>query len=166
MKKGLTNQVGCYRLTSEVGSYKPSRPGGLHLQTMCAHKNNIPEGEFMENLKLCESDYRFMSVIWDNEPLPSGKLVELCCDKLGWKKPTTYTTLKKLCEKGFAQNSDTIVTALIPRERVQTYASEHFVEHTFEGSLPKFLVSFLGGKKLSEKEADELKKLIDEHKED
>ncbi len=120
----------------------------------------------MENLKLCESDYRFMSVIWDNEPLPSGKLVELCSERLGWKKPTTYTTLKKLCEKGFAQNNDTVVSALIPRERVQAYSSEHFVEHTFEGSLPKFLVSFLGGKKLSEAEADELKKLIDDHKED
>ena len=131
----------------------------------CAHKFNY-EGEKMDNLKLCESDYRFMSVIWDNEPLPSGKLVELCNEKLGWKKPTTYTTLKKLIEKGFAQNNDTIVTALIPRDKVQTYASEHFVEHTFEGSLPKFLVSFLGGKKLSQKEAEELKKLIDEHKED
>lgn len=120
----------------------------------------------MENLKLCESDYRFMTVIWDNEPLPSGKLVELCLDKLGWKKPTTYTTLKKLCEKGFAQNNGTIVSALIPRERVQTFASDHFVNHTFEGSLPKFLVTFLDGKKLSAEEAEELKRLIDEHKED
>ncbi|MBE6683161.1 MAG: BlaI/MecI/CopY family transcriptional regulator [Ruminococcaceae bacterium] len=120
----------------------------------------------MENLKLCESDYRFMSIIWDNEPLPSGKLVELCADKLGWKKPTTYTTLKKLCEKGFARNENTIVSATIPRDMVQTYASEHFVDHTFEGSLPKFLVAFLGGKTLSQKEADELKKLIDEHKEE
>lgn len=120
----------------------------------------------MDNLKLCESDYRFMTVIWDNEPLPSRKLVELCAQKLGWKKPTTYTTLKKLCEKGFAQNQDTIVTALIPRERVQAYASEHFVERTFEGSLPGFLASFLGGKTISEKEAEQLKALIDAHKEE
>lgn len=120
----------------------------------------------MEELKLCESDYRFMCVIWDNEPLASGKLVELCAKRLGWKKSTTYTTLKKLCEKGFAENTDTVVRARVPRERVQAYASEHFVEHTFAGSLPQFLVSFLGGKTLSEKEADELKRLIDEHKED
>lgn len=106
-----------------------------------------------------------MSVIWDNEPVPSGKLVELCAERLGWKKPTTYTTLKKLCEKGFAQNKDTIVTSLIPREQVQTFASEHFVEHTFGGSLPRFLVTFLGGKTISEEEAEELKRLIDEHKE-
>lgn len=119
----------------------------------------------MENLKLCESDYRFMTVIWEHEPLPSGKLVELCKERLGWKKPTTYTTLKKLCEKGFAQNKDTIVTSLIPQEDVQIFASEHFVQHTFEGSLPKFLVAFLGGKKITEEEAEELKKLIDEHKE-
>lgn len=119
----------------------------------------------MDHLKLCESDYRFMTVIWDHEPLPSGYLVELCAQKLGWKKPTTYTTLKKLCEKGFAQNQDTIVTSLIPRERVQAYASEHFVKHTFEGSLPGFLASFLGGKTISEQEAETLKRLIDQHKE-
>lgn len=119
----------------------------------------------MNDLKLCESDYRFMTVIWDNEPLGSGKLVELCKEKLGWKKPTTYTTLKKLCEKGFAQNRDTIVTSLVPKEDVQIFASEHFMNHTFDGSLPKFLVTFLGGKKLSDEEAEELKRLIDEHKE-
>ena len=79
----------------------------------------------MENLKLCESDYRFMTVIWDNEPVASGQLVELCRQQLGWKKATTYTTLKKLSEKGFAQNVDTIVTSLVPREAVQAYASEH-----------------------------------------
>ena len=117
------------------------------------------------NLKLCESDYRFMSVIWENEPVQSGRLVELCQEKLGWKKPTTYTTLKKMSEKGFTQNVDTVVTSLIPKEEVQVFASEHFVNHTFEGSLPKFLVAFLGGKKISDKEAEELKQLIDQHKE-
>ena len=75
--------------------------------------------EQKENLKLCESDYRFMSVVWDNEPVASGQLVQLCQEQLGWKKATTYTTLKKLSEKGFAQNVDTIVTSLIPREDVQ-----------------------------------------------
>ena len=119
----------------------------------------------METLKLCESDYRFMSVIWDNEPLTSRKLVELCAEKLGWKKSTTYTTLKKLCEKGFAQNADALVSSLIPRDKVQSYETTRFVERTFEGSLPQFLAAFLGGKTLSEKEAAELKHLIDAHKE-
>lgn len=119
----------------------------------------------MEHLKLCESDYRFMTVIWENEPLASGRLVELCAQKLGWKKSTTYTTLKKLCEKGFAQNENTVVSALIPRGQVRAYESERFVERTFDGSLPSFLASFLGGKTISEQEAAELKRLIDEHKE-
>jgi len=119
----------------------------------------------METLKLCESDYRFMTVIWEHEPLPSGALVELCAQKLGWKKSTTYTTLKKLCEKGFAQNENTVVTALIPREQVQAYESERFVERAFDGSLPSFLAAFLGGKTISQQEAAELKRLIDEHEE-
>ena len=119
----------------------------------------------MEQLKLCESDYRFMTILWDHEPVPSGRLVELCAEHLGWKKPTTYTTLRKLCEKGFAVNENTVVRALIPREHVQAYASAHFVEHTFRGSLPGFLASFLGGKTITEEEAEELKQLIDAHKE-
>lgn len=119
----------------------------------------------MEHLKLCESDYRFMTIIWDHEPVPSGKLVELCAEKLGWKKPTTYTTLKKLCDKGFAKNEETIVSSIVPREQVQAYASDHFVEHTFRGSLPGFLAAFLGGKTISDAEAEELKRLIDAHRE-
>lgn len=119
----------------------------------------------MENLKLCESDYKFMSVIWDNEPLHSRELVELCAEKLGWKKATTYTTLKKLCDKGFAKNENTVVSSNIPRDRVQAFASERFVDHTFGGSLPMFLVSFLGGKTITDEEAAELKRLIDEHRE-
>ena len=119
----------------------------------------------MKELKLCESDYRFMTVIWDHEPMTSRELVELCAEKLGWKKSTTYTTLKKLCEKGFAQNEDTVVTAKIPRETVQAYESERFVERAFDGSLPWFLASFLGGKTISREEAAQLKKLIDQHRE-
>lgn len=118
----------------------------------------------MNELRLCESDFRFMSVIWDNEPLPSGELVKLCGEKFDWKKSTTYTMLKKMCEKGVAQNDGSLVTSLIGRDSVQAYASEHFVEQTFAGSLPNFLVSFLGGKKISEKEAEEIKRLIDSHK--
>lgn len=119
----------------------------------------------MDSLKLCESDYRFMLVVWENEPVASGNLVVLCKEKLGWKKSTTYTVLRKMCEKGLLENQDTIVTALIPKEKVQAYESEYFVERAFEGSLPKFLASFLDGKTISERETEELKRLIDEHKE-
>ena len=119
----------------------------------------------MKTLKLCESDYKFMTVIWDNEPVPSGKLVTLCAEAMGWKKPTTYTTLRKLCDKGFAQNVDTVVSSLVPREQVQAFASEYFVDRTFKGSLPGFLTAFLDGKVISDQEAEELKLLIDQHKE-
>jgi predicted transcriptional regulator len=119
----------------------------------------------MEELKLCGSDYRFMRIVWDFEPVSSGALVQLCAEKLGWKKSTVYTTLKKLCEKGFTQNTNAVVTALVPRERVQAYESAQVVERAFSGSLPQFLVSFLGGRTLSEKEAEELKRLIDAHRE-
>lgn len=120
----------------------------------------------MENKRLCESDYRFLRVIWDNEPLSSAKLVSLCAEQLGWKKSTTYTMLKKLCEKGMAKNEDATVTALVPRDAVQAAESEKFVEETFSGSLPGFLVAFLGGKTISAAEAEALKTLIDEHRED
>ena len=119
----------------------------------------------MDMLKLCESDFRFMTVIWEHEPLHSGELVELCQQVLGWKKSTTYTVLKKLCERGFAKNEDTVVSALIPREQVQAYESEHFVERAFDGSLPGFLAAFLGVKTISRQEAEQLKRLIDEHEE-
>lgn len=119
----------------------------------------------MENLKLCESDYRFMLVVWENEPVASGSLVTLCTERLGWKKSTTYTVLRKMCEKGLLENENTIVSTIVPKEQVQAFESECFVERAFEGSLPQFLTSFLGGKTISDKEADELKHLIDTHKE-
>ena len=117
----------------------------------------------MEQLKLCDSDYRFMCVVWDHAPVNSGDLVKLCNDALGWKKSTTYTTIKKLSEKGYIKNEDAVVSVLIEKERVQADESNYFVDRTFEGSLPGFLTAFLGGKKLSSEEADEIRKLIDEY---
>ena len=77
----------------------------------------------MEELRLCESDYRFMCVVWDNAPLRSHELVELCAERLGWKKSTTYTTLKKLCQRGFAENENSVVRALVPKSAVQSFES-------------------------------------------
>ncbi len=119
----------------------------------------------MENIMLCESDYRFMTVVWENEPVSSRQLVTLCGDTLGWKKSTTYTVLRKMGEKGFLKNEDTIVTSLIPKANVQARESAYFVERTFDGSLPKFLTAFLGGRTISKREADELKRLIDTYRE-
>ena len=120
----------------------------------------------MENYKLCDSDYRFMLIVWENAPIGSGKLVELCGNKLGWKKSTTYTTIKKLSEKGFIVNDSAIVSVVIPKEKVQAVETDYFIERTFNGSLPQFIAAFLGEKKLSGKEAEEIKKLIDSHREE
>ena len=119
----------------------------------------------MEDKRLYEGEFRFMSLIWDGEPIPSGRLAELAREKLGWKKSTTYTMLKRLGEKGFVKNDNATVTALVGRGEVQAAESAAVVEQTFAGSLPGFLVSFFGGRTISDEEAEELKRLIDAHKE-
>lgn len=116
----------------------------------------------MEKYKLHDGEYKFARLIWDNEPINSTELVRLSTEKLGWKKSTTYTVLKKLCERGLLQNKDAVVTALVKREDVQRYESNTLVEKTFEGSLPKFLTAFLGERTISQREADELKRIIEE----
>lgn len=117
------------------------------------------------DLRLCDSEYRFMMLVWEQESIRSGELVKISKEKLGWKKSTTYTVIKKLSERGFIKNEDAIVTALVSKEECQAVESEYFMERTFEGSLPGFVAAFLGGKTISEKEAEEIKKLIDAHKE-
>ena len=119
----------------------------------------------METYHLSDSEYRFMQVVWDAEPVGSGELVALCREKLGWKKSTTYTVLKKLGERGLVQNEESVVTALASRETVTTEAAEAFVDKTFNGSLPGFLAACMGGRKLTEREAEDLKRLIDQYQE-
>ena len=121
----------------------------------------------MEDLKLCDSDYKFMTIVWEHAPVSSGKLVKLCADKLGWKKSTTYTVIKKLCQRGFIRNESSLVTVLVEQERCQREESDYFLERTFGGSLPKFIAAFLGGgKTLTEQEAEEIKRMIDAHREE
>ncbi len=119
----------------------------------------------MEYLKLCDSDFRFMTIVWDHAPVKSGELVKLCNEKLGWKKSTTYTTIKKMCEKEYIRNENAVVSVIIGKERVQREESTYFVNRTFGGSLPQFLTAFLGGKKISEEEAKKIRELIDKHRE-
>ena len=119
----------------------------------------------MEIKRLYEGEARFMDIIWDSEPVPSGKLVELCKEQLGWKKSTTYTMIKRMSDKGLVKNEDAVVTALVTREEVRSAESRSVVEQTFAGSLPGFLVSFLGDKPLSREEAEELKQMIDRYSE-
>lgn len=115
----------------------------------------------METYKLFDAEYKFISLIWDNEPINSTELVKLCLDKLGWKKSTTYTVLRKLCKRGFLKNENAIVTSLVKRSEVQKYESKTLISKEFEGSLPKFLTAFLGGEKISKDEAEEIKKIIE-----
>ena len=119
----------------------------------------------MKEYKLTETEEKFSELIWGNEPIGSGDLVKLCEIEMNWKKSTTYTVLKKLCENGIFQNENAIVSSLITKEEYYANQSIRFVEDTFGGSLPKFLTAFIGAKSLNRHQAEELKKLIDEHKE-
>ena len=104
---------------------------------------------------------RFADIVWAHEPVASGELVKLCAQELHWKKPTTYTVLRKLCEKGLFQNVDGIVTSLVSREAFYAVKSRQIVEASFHGSLPVFVAAFTAGNRLTEEEADEIRKLID-----
>ena len=115
----------------------------------------------MDDIKLGAIEARFADLIWQQEPVGSGELVKLCQQELGWKKPTTYTVLRRLCERGLFQNENSIVTSCISREEFYARQSEKFVEETFDGSLPAFLAAFGTRKKLSAGEIDELQALID-----
>ncbi len=109
-------------------------------------------------------EYRFLTIIWENEPVTSMELVLICSEKFGWKKSTTYTMLKRLQEKGFVENNRSVVRSLISQAAVRTRESRSFVSETFKGSLPGFLAAFLSGETISEEEAEELKKLIDSYR--
>ena len=116
----------------------------------------------MGDLKLGAVESRFAEIIWENEPLTTNQLIKICADELEWKRTTTYTVLKKLCEKGIFKMEDSVVTALISRQEFEGLQSEQFVEENFKGSLPAFLAAFSTRKKLSDKEIDEMKRLIEQ----
>lgn len=115
----------------------------------------------MSDWTLGAVESRFADIIWKYGPLTSAELVRLAERELCWKKSTTYTVLKRLCDRGIFQNQKGIVSALISREDLFALRSEKFVEDTFDGSLPAFLAAFTTRKKLSEEEIDQLQKLID-----
>ena len=119
----------------------------------------------MKHYKLGEMEQRFADLIWQNVPVASGELVKLCQEKLNWKKSTTYTMLKRLCEKGIFENKDSVVNVLVTREDFIAAQGEQFLSETFGGSLPQFFASFTRRNKLSEKEIQELLRLIDEYRE-
>lgn len=116
------------------------------------------------DLKLSNADYRLLSIVWDAEPVTSPELCKLAQQQLGWKRTTTYTVLKRLCDKEILENEATVVRALAGRQRVQRYESHQALERGFSGSLPQFIAAFLADENISDTEADEIKRLIDEYR--
>ena len=115
----------------------------------------------VRDMEIGEVQERFANLVWDHEPIPSGQLVKLCEQELNWKKPTTYTVLRKLCEKGLFRNEDGLVSAVLTREQFASRRSEQFVDNAFHGSLPAFLADFTAQKGLSAQEAEEIQQMID-----
>ncbi len=119
----------------------------------------------MDEIRLGAVESRFADIIWENEPLSSGELVKICEKELTWKKSTTYTVLKKLCEKGIFQNEKGIVTSLVSKQELNSRQSEQFVEENFKGSLPAFIAAFTKRKAISQKDLKEIRKLLDSFEE-
>lgn len=119
----------------------------------------------MDDYKLGIIESRFADLIWENEPMTTKQLVDLCAEELSWKRTTTYSILKKLCDKGFFKMDNSVVTSLVSKEEYNSFQSEKFVQETFQGSLPALVLSFGSRKKLSKSDIDELQKIIDSMKE-
>lgn len=120
----------------------------------------------MEQFKLGAVEARFADLVWKNAPLTSGQLVKLSEQELNWKKSTTYTVLKKLCERGLFENNSGMVTVILSREEFYSRQSEAIVEESFQGSLPAFVAAFTKRKKLTAQEVAEIRSLIDKIGED
>jgi predicted transcriptional regulator len=116
----------------------------------------------METPKIFESEYRFCLILWENEPIRSTELAKLCKERLDWSKTTTYTVIKRLSERGVLKNENTIVTSLISKEEAQLSELDELMEKKFEGSLPAFIAAFARRQSLSEKDIQELQRIIGE----
>ena len=116
-----------------------------------------------EELRLGFVESRFADIIWKNEPLASGELVKICEAELKWKKSTTYTVLKKLCERGIFKNENGVVVSLLNKEEYYAIQSEKFVDEALEGSLPAFVAAFTSRKELTEDEIKSIRKMIDSY---
>jgi len=117
-----------------------------------------------KNINLTEAEEKLAVLIWRDAPLTSLELTQVAEKEMDWKRTTTYTVLKKLCDKGVFKNENANVSVVLTHDELIAHQSRRYVEDTFGGSLPKFITSFFGGKKLSPEQADELQRLIDEHK--
>ena len=111
--------------------------------------------------KVFESEYRFCLILWEHEPVSSRELSELCREKLGWSKTTTYTVIKRLSDRGILKNENTIVSSLVSKQEVQQAEIEEMMEKTFENSVPAFIAAFAKSKKLSESEIEQIRRIIE-----
>ena len=118
----------------------------------------------MMDFELGTVQERFADIVWAHEPVGSGELVKICERELNWKKPTTYTVLRKLCEKGLLQNVDGIVSSKISRDTFYSAKSEQIIDESFQGSLPAFVAAFISRKNITAEEADEIQGMIDAFK--
>ena len=116
----------------------------------------------METPKIFEKEYRFCLILWEHEPISRVELAKLCEELLGWKTTTTYTVVKRLCDRGVLRNDNSIITSLVTKEQAQSAEIDGFVEEKFGGSLPAFLAAFTRKQKLSDTDLDELQKMIDQ----
>ena len=111
--------------------------------------------------KIFESEYRFCLILWENEPVSSRELVNLCKEQLGWKPTTTYTVIKRLSERGVLKNENSTVTSLVSKDEVQASEIDELVDKKFGGSLPAFVAAFTKHKQMTDVEIDEVQKMID-----
>ena len=119
----------------------------------------------METPKIFESEYRFCLILWEQEPVNSTRLVELCKERLGWSKATTYTVIRRLSERGVLKNEHAVVTSLVSKAQAEESQVDELVEKTFQGNMPAFIAAFSRSKKLTKQEVDQLKALIDSYEE-
>ena len=120
----------------------------------------------MPDIQLGVVESRFADMIWENEPVTSGDIVKMAEASLGWKKSTTFTVLRRLCEKGLFRNEKGTVTSVISKQDFYSMQSEQFIDEAFGGSLPAFLAAFTKRKKLTEAEIAELRRMVNDYKED
>ncbi len=116
----------------------------------------------MSTPKIFESEYRFCLILWENEPVSSRELSELCREKLGWSKTTTYTVIKRLSDRGVLKNENTVVTSLVSKDEAQVSEIDELMEKKFEGSIPAFIAAFARSRKLSDKEIAEIRQIIEQ----
>lgn len=120
----------------------------------------------MKELQLGVIESQFADIIWKNEPISSSEIVKICEKELEWKKSTTFTVLRRLCQKGIFQNNNGTVTSLLSRDEFYSLQSEKFVEETFQGSLPAFLAAFTARKNLTPEEVAQLRRMVEEYEEE